>query len=188
MDKRLPPGQTWIKEPVVYDINKNFTVPDEDNIYLYVLGAVENVLKIPYKEMKEADYLIEIKADFHCVTGWSVKDIVWKGVPSSYIIEKAKPSGNVKWVFLRCFDGYTAHFPYEYFKKPDTLIALYMNGEILPKDHGYPMRMVVPSLYAWKSAKYLYSIEFLEEEEKIGFWEMRGYHSVGDPWREERYA
>ncbi len=188
MDKRLPPGQEWIEEPLIYDINKNFDAPKEEDIFLYVLGKVENRLRIPYREIKEADYLIEIEADFHCVTGWSVKDIRWKGVPSAYIIERAKPFESVKWVFVRCFDGYTTHFPFEYFKREDTLIALFMNGRVLPREHGYPMRIVVPSLYAWKSAKYVYSIEFLEEEEKIGFWEMRGYHPVGDPWREERYA
>ncbi len=187
MDKRLPPGQQWIDEPLIYDINKNFSIPEEKDIYLYIVGEVKNPLKIPYLEIINSGNLSKIKADFHCVTGWSVKDIEWEGILAKRIIEAVKPAEDVKWVYVRCYDGYSASFPYEFFKKDDSLIAVKMNGKILPKEHGYPFRVVVPSLYAWKSAKYVHTVEFLKDEKK-GFWELRGYHAVGDPWKEERYG
>jgi len=166
MDKRLPPGQQWISEPLIYDINKNFYIPEEEKISLHICGEVEKPLSLPYKEVIKSKELIKIKADFHCVTGWSVKDIEWEGLSALHIVDMVKPAREVKWVFVRCYDGYSASFPYEFFRREDSVIAVKMNGQKIPKDHGYPFRVVIPSLYAWKSAKYVHTIEFLKDQAK----------------------
>ncbi len=127
----------------------------------------------------------EIVEDFHCVTHWSVKDIRWEGVKTSYLLDLVKPKGDYAMAY--CIEGYTTNLPIKYLYEPNSIIAYKMNGEIIPKRHGFPLRLIVPSLYAWKSAKYLYKIEVMRENRK-GFWELRGYHDIGDPWQEQRFS
>ncbi len=182
---RLPPGQHWIQYPLVYDIVER--VPDFDiSRYRFkVWGEVENPIELTYDELLKLPS-VELVADFHCVTRWSVKEIVWEGVPTQEIIKLVKPKPTARYVFVYCLEGYTTNMPLEYFAKEDSILAYKMFGEPLPKEHGWPLRLVVPQLYAWKSAKYVWGIEFMKED-KPGYWEQRGYHMLGDPWKEQRY-
>ncbi len=126
-----------------------------------------------------------MKADFHCVTRWSVPDLRWEGVLARTIIELCRPKEEVRWVLAYGREGYSTNVPYGYFAQEDTILAHKLNGKPLPPENGWPLRLVVPSLYAWKSAKYLVRLEFTREKRQ-GYWEERGYHDVGDPWKEER--
>lgn len=184
-EDRLPPGQKWISSPIVYDIVQELPDWDIKSYTFRVFGLVKNPLELSYEEILNMPS-VELIADFHCVTRWSVKDIQWEGVPTKYILELAKPEEKAKFVMIHCLEGYTTNIPIEYLLEEDTILAYRMNGQVLPRRHGYPLRLVLPKLYAWKSAKYVWGIEFMEKD-KPGFWEQRGYNMRGDPWREERY-
>ncbi|MCS7239861.1 MAG: molybdopterin-dependent oxidoreductase [Candidatus Bipolaricaulota bacterium] len=182
-EKKLPPGQSWRNDLVVYDIN---AVPPLDlkDYRLRLFGRLRNPCTLSWEELQGLPR-VQVRADFHCVEGWSVPDLVWEGVPASAIVFLTRPEPDVVWVLVHGYDGYTTNVPFAYFARPDTLLAFSLNGAPLPPHHGWPLRLVVPSLYAWKSAKYLVALEFLSELRR-GYWEEKGYHDVGDPWREER--
>ncbi len=182
---RLPPGQHWINYPIVYDIVEELPRIDMDRYRFKVWGEVENPVELTYEEVLKLPS-VELIADFHCVTRWSVREVQWEGVPTSEIIKLVRPKPEAKYVFVYCLEGYTTNLPLEYFAKEDSIIAYKMFGETIPQEHGYPLRLVVPQLYAWKSAKYVWGIAF-RKEDKPGYWEERGYHMVGDPWKEQRY-
>jgi len=150
-----------------------------------VFGAVENELKLDWNGFQKLDQTL-VQADMHCVTTWSRLDQRWEGIPFSKIVELAKPKPEAKFVIAHSEYGFTANTPIEFCMRDDCLIALRANGEPLTPEHGYPVRLVVPRLYAWKSAKWLRGIEF-SAVDKPGFWERNGYNNRGDPWKEERY-
>ena len=183
MESRLPPGQEWIEGLIVYDIAP---VPALDlaDFRLRVDGEVEHPLELPWDEFLKLPQA-EVVADFHCVTRWSVPGLRWGGVLARTIVELCRPREGVAWVMAYGREGYSTNVPYEYFVRGDTILAHKLNGNPLPKEHGWPLRLVVPSLYAWKSAKYLVRLEFVRDKRR-GYWEARGYHDIGDPWREER--
>jgi len=180
----LPGGQRWIEVPVPYDIGP---VPEADlaRFRLRLWGEVERPAELSWEELLSLPQAV-VRADFHCVTGWSVPDVLWEGVPTGAVAELVRPRPGVAWVMAHGREGYTTNLPYAQFLDPMSLLAHRMNGVPLPPEHGYPLRLVVPSLFAWKSAKYLVGLEFLSELRR-GYWEARGYHDVGDPWRGERY-
>ncbi len=182
---RLPPGQKWIKTPVVYDIVENIPDWDMETYKFKVWGEVKNPIEITYEELLELPSA-EVVADFHCVTHWSVPEIVWEGILTRDLLEIVKPMETAQYVLVHCLEGYTTNVPIEYLYKEDSLLAYKMFGKTLPKRHGYPLRLVIPQLYAWKSAKYVWGLEFLDHLVP-GYWEVRGYHMVGDPWKEERF-
>jgi len=182
--ERLPDGQVWLERPIVYDIGP---VPplDLEAFRLTVHGAVLHPMELTWKDLL-AFPTSELVRDFHCVTTWSVKNIRWEGVRTKEIVDRVLPDPEALWIMARGRDGYSTSMPAEDFRRPDSLLAFHMNGVPLAPDHGWPLRLVIPSLYAWKSAKYVCEIEFLSRRQR-GFWEERGYHDRGDPWREERY-
>lgn len=184
MPGKLPPGQKWIEWPLVYDIGP---VPDLrlEEFELRVEGAVERPLRLRWEEFLALPQA-EVKADFHCVTQWSVPELRWEGVLATTLTSRCRPLPEATWVMAWGREGYSTPIPLEYFLREDTILAHRLNGKPLPPEHGWPLRLVVPSLYAWKSAKYLVRLEFLTEK-KLGYWEKRGYHEVGDPWRQERF-
>ncbi len=184
-EDRLPPGQRWISAPIPYDIVDQLPEVDLQNYKLRVWGEVENPMEFTYEELLKLPS-VRLIADFHCVTRWSVKDLVWEGVQTIEICKLVKPKPEAKFVMVHCLEGYTTNLPLEYFCAEDSILAYKMNGQVIPRRHGYPLRLVVPQLYAWKSAKYVTGIEFMKED-KAGFWEARGYNMRGDPWKEERY-
>ncbi|MCX8076049.1 MAG: sulfite oxidase-like oxidoreductase [Aquificaceae bacterium] len=184
-EDRLPPGQRWISSPIVYDIVDHIPQWDIDKYRFKVFGLVENPLEFRYEELLKMPS-VELIADFHCVTRWSVKDILWEGIQTSFLLSLAKPKGEARYVMVHSLDGYTTNMPLEYLIYEDSLLAYNMNRQTIPLRHGYPLRLIVPRLYAWKSAKYVWGIELLAKDAP-GYWEQRGYNMRGDPWKEERY-
>jgi DMSO/TMAO reductase YedYZ molybdopterin-dependent catalytic subunit len=128
-----------------------------------------------------------IASDMHCVTRWSVLDNVWEGVAARTILDVVPPADDVTHVMAWAEYGYSANLRLEDFASPRAILATHRGGVPLTPEHGYPLRLVVPHLYAWKGPKWLRGIEYLTQPRR-GFWEERGYHTVGDPWREERYS
>lgn len=182
---RLPPGQHWINYPLIYDIVERLPNFDLEKYRFRVWGEVEQELELSYEELCSLPQ-VELIADFHCVTRWSVKEIQWEGIQTIEILRRVKPKESANFVYVYCLEGYTTNLPLEYLKKEDSILALKMFGEPVPKEHGFPLRLVVPQLYAWKSAKYVWGIE-IRREDKPGYWEERGYHMLGDPWKEQRF-
>jgi DMSO/TMAO reductase YedYZ molybdopterin-dependent catalytic subunit len=181
---RVPPGQYLTQKwPVLhYGPVPPFNPKTWD---FRVFGNVENEIKLDWVEFQKLDQTL-VQADMHCVTTWSRLDQKWEGIPFSKIVELAKPKPDSKFVIAHSEYGFTANTPIEYCLRDDCLIALRANGEPLTAEHGSPARLVVPRLYAWKSAKWLRGIEF-RETDAPGFWERNGYHNTGDPWKEQRY-
>lgn len=183
-DGRLPPGQALtLKWPVLHAGN----VPrfDERRWDLRVGGLVENPLRLSWREF-QALPRTSIRADFHCVTTWSKFDNEWEGVRFREIAARAMPAAGAKFVVIQAEGGYATNLPLKDLMGDDVLLADKHWPEPLTADHGAPLRLVVPHLYAWKSAKWLRGFEFTAEDRE-GFWEAAGYHMRGDPFREERY-
>jgi DMSO/TMAO reductase YedYZ molybdopterin-dependent catalytic subunit len=131
----------------------------------------------------------QVFADMHCVTRWSLLDNLWEGVATKDILNHVRVSSAARFVMIHCEYGFSTNLPIEDFFAEDSVLAMKHNGEVLTPEHGYPLRLVVPRLYAWKSAKWVRGVEFLEED-RPGFWESwehGGYHMRGDPWTEERF-
>lgn len=181
---QLPPGQRWVDRPIVYDVAPAGPV-DLSSFRLRLHGAVKRSLELSWADL-QALPRSRVVRDFHCVTAWSVRAIPWEGVLTAELVERVEPDSDARWVLARGRDGYSALVPFDAFTAPDSLVAYRMADAPLLPEHGYPLRLVVSSLYAWKSAKYLDELEFLRAPVR-GFWEERGYHDRGDPWRGERY-
>ena len=151
-----------------------------------VFGLVEGPLRLSWEEfsgLPQSDVL----ADMHCVTRWSRFNNHWRGVPASELMSRVKLRPEARHVMVHADHDYTANLPLADFLRPTTIFSLLHDGEPLVADHGYPLRLVVPNLYAWKSVKWVRGIEFLDRE-LPGFWESNGYHIYGDPFKEQRYS
>lgn len=181
---RLPNGQRWIDAPIVYDIAPVSPLRREDFV-LRASGDGFSACEWTWDELQRMPR-IRVRRDFHCVTTWSVRDVIWEGVAARTLLKRAGVGRGLRWVIARSRDGYSTNVPFEAFARRDSLLADRMNGAPLGDPHGAPLRLVVPCLYAWKSAKYVDRLEFRSALER-GFWEERGYHDRGDPWREERF-
>lgn len=184
VQKRVPPGQYLTEKwPVLH----YGTVPgfDPKRWDFRVWGRVEKEVRLTWEEFQKLDQTL-VQADMHCVTTWSKLDQKWEGIHFKRIVELAKPLPDAKFVIAHCEQGFTANVPIEATQDDDVLIALRANGADLTPEHGYPARLVIPKLYAWKSAKWLRGIEF-RTTDSPGFWERNGYNNAGDPWKEERY-
>jgi DMSO/TMAO reductase YedYZ molybdopterin-dependent catalytic subunit len=129
----------------------------------------------------------DFTADFHCVTTWSKLDVQWTGVKITDLMATLEIDPQATHVMMHCYGGYTTNLDLGEFLRPENFFAHTLFGEPLPAEHGGPMRVVVPHLYAWKSAKWISGLEFLAQPE-AGFWERNGYHMRGEPWAEERYS
>ncbi|HTX61418.1 MAG TPA: molybdopterin-dependent oxidoreductase, partial [Methanobacterium sp.] len=130
---------------------------------------------------------VKVLSDIHCVTSWSKLNNIWEGVSTRVLKDVVKISEDAKYVMVHAQGNFTTNLPLDDFFKKDVLFATHHNGQKLSAKHGYPLRLVVPQLYFWKSAKWVNGVEFLKKN-KPGFWESNGYHIHGDPWTEERYA
>lgn len=181
---RLPPGQSLtLKWPVLH-VGRvpPFEIAKWD---FSVRGLVENPIRLSWNEFVRFP-MKEVSADMHCVTRWSRFDVRWEGVPFTEVAKLARPKPAAKFVMVLAEQGFTSNVPLEDLMRPTTLFALKQNGEPLPADHGFPVRLVVPQLYAWKSVKWVRGLEFMAEDAP-GFWEENGYHMRGDPFKEERF-
>jgi DMSO/TMAO reductase YedYZ molybdopterin-dependent catalytic subunit len=128
-----------------------------------------------------------VVADFHCVTKFTIPAVAWEGIAAAELLRAAPPADAVTHVMVWADYGYSANLTIDDFAADDTLLATHRNGAELTPEHGYPLRLVVPSRYAWKSVKWVRAIEYLTCDRR-GFWEERGYHNIADPWREQRYS
>jgi DMSO/TMAO reductase YedYZ molybdopterin-dependent catalytic subunit len=181
---RIPPGQSrTVKWPVLHAGE----VPKVDlaSWDLRFYGLVDQPVRFSWDELRALPAQ-RVFADMHCVTTWSLLDNVWEGVLVREVMTRVGLRPEARFVLVHAEEGWTTNLPLEDFLGEDCLFAWAHNGEQLDPDHGAPLRLVVPRLYAWKSAKWVRGIEFLARDTP-GFWERNGYHMRGDPWREERY-
>jgi DMSO/TMAO reductase YedYZ molybdopterin-dependent catalytic subunit len=188
---RLPPGQSLtLKWPVLHEGD----VPRVDlrTWDFRIDGLVEKPVRLTWEEFNRLPKT-EIQCDMHCVTRWSRFDNRFEGVLFTEVMKlvtpkPARPAGGTKarFAMLRGENGYTTNLPLEDLMKPTTIFAFKHDGEPLSAEHGYPVRLIVPHLYLWKSVKWVRGFE-LSAEDAPGFWEENGYHMYGDPWKEQRY-
>ncbi|MDB5455646.1 MAG: oxidoreductase, molybdopterin binding [Caulobacter sp.] len=183
--ERLPPGQHPVRDWPVLDLGLRPDVPRED-WRLRIWGLVQAPAVLDWAGL-EALPAVETVTDIHCVTTWSRYDNHWTGVATRDLIAAVRPKAEAGFVVLHSFDGYTTNLTLEDFAAEDALLANGWEGRPLEARHGGPLRLVVPHLYFWKSAKWLRGIEFVRDDQP-GYWEVRGYHNRGDPWREQRYS
>lgn len=183
--ERLPPGQHLVKNWPVLDLGQQ-PIVSVDSWKLEVRGLVETPLDLSWAAFQKLEQST-IVSDIHCVTTWSRYDNKWKGVSTRDLLDLAMPKAEAGYVMLTSYDGYTTNLPLSDFAAEDAILATSWEGQPLTRDHGGPMRLVVPHLYFWKSAKWLRRIDLLSAD-KAGFWEKNGYHMYGDPWREQRYS
>ena len=181
---RLPPGQYLTEKwPVLHA----GSVPEADlsTWDFKVFGQVEEPITLTWEELRALPST-EITIDIHCVTRWSRFDTSFRGVRWAELAKLAKPRPSARYVVAHAEQGFTANVPLEALEDENALIAYEADGEPLTPDHGWPLRLVIPSRYFWKSAKWLRGLELLDEDQP-GFWERYGYHNDADYWKEERY-
>ncbi|MGF1459693.1 MAG: sulfite oxidase-like oxidoreductase [Leptolyngbyaceae cyanobacterium] len=184
LSDRVPPGQHLAKGFPVLTYGDTPQIPTAD-WKLKTWGLAERKT-YSWKEMLALPQQ-DFTADFHCVTTWSKLDVKWTGVAVPDFLATLEVKSEAKFVLLHCFGEYTTNLAMEDFNRPENFFAHTLFGEPLPPEHGGPMRLVVPHLYAWKSAKWISGIEFLPQE-NLGFWERNGYHRRGEPFAEQRYS
>ena len=182
---RLPPGQRLVENWPVLDLGVQPEIPKDKWIFT-IDGLVENPIRWKWDEFI-AQPQVSLTSDIHCVTGWSRYDNVWTGVHVAHLLDMCRPEKEAMHCLFYASDGYTTNIRLDRFADEDVLLAHSWNGEYLTKAHGGPVRAVIPKWYFWKSAKWIRRIEFIAEDE-AGFWEDRGYHNEGDPWKEQRYG
>jgi DMSO/TMAO reductase YedYZ molybdopterin-dependent catalytic subunit len=181
---RLPPGQSLtLKWPILH----YGSVPRFDPALwdFRVTGLVKHPLYLNWDEFSQLPR-VERTSDFHCVTRWSRFDNRWTGVAMGEILAQVKPTSEAKYVLVHAEQGYTANLPLADLNRDDVLLATHHDGQPLTPDHGFPLRLIVPQLYAWKSVKWVRGFEFLSQDQ-AGFWEQNGYHMRGDPFKEQRF-
>jgi DMSO/TMAO reductase YedYZ molybdopterin-dependent catalytic subunit len=182
---RLPPGQKLTEGFPVLDLGVQPDIPLPEWT-LTLDGLVQQPTVLSWADFNALPQVSDV-SDFHCVTTWSKYDCRWDGVPFTALYERVQPTAEARFVYFTSYDGYSTNVPLEQCLDDDVLIATRFDGAPLPLEHGGPARVIIPKLYAWKGAKFVKAISFLAED-KLGFWEVRGYSNTADPWREERYA
>ncbi|HZT31554.1 MAG TPA: sulfite oxidase-like oxidoreductase [Bryobacteraceae bacterium] len=185
--QRLPPGQTRTRKWPVLDASGPPRI-DLAQWRFRISGRVGREVEWNWDEFLELPR-VKVFADFHCVTRWSRLGNLWEGVAARELLARAGGAlPEAAYVMAHGYDrGWTANLPLEDFAAEDALVAIRHDGEPLTAEHGGPARLIVPRLYAWKSAKWVAGVEVMERD-RAGFWEANGYHMHGDPWREERYG
>lgn len=151
-----------------------------------IFGLVDDEKSLDWQEFMALPK-ITVDSEFHCVTQWSRLENTWEGVSFNEVMNLVTPKSEATHVMMHCFGGYTTNLALDALTDDDVLFAYNHDGNPLDRDHGGPLRLVVPKRYAWKSAKWVNGIEFMEKD-KPGFWEQNGYHMEADPWREERFG
>ena len=182
---RLPPGQHLVKDWPVLDLGQQPNV-SPSQWTLDIRGLVNNPVSLDWAALQALPQS-ESRSDIHCVTTWSRYDNNWKGVSTHELLDIVDPTDKAVAVMLTSYDGYTTNLLLTDFASPDAIIVTEWEARPLTKEHGGPVRLVVPHLYFWKSAKWLRRIDFIGIN-NAGFWEMNGYHMRGDPWAEQRYT
>lgn len=184
-ENRIPPGQRLTdKWPILH----YGSAPQIEAAQwtLTISGLVDRETTITYQEFLALPR-VRVFCDIHCVTSWSRLDNLWEGVSAQTMRESVNILPEARFVLVRSWGGFTTNLTVEDFFQEDVLFAIQHNNQPLSVGHGYPVRLVVPRLYFWKSAKWVSGVEFRAEDQP-GFWESYGYHNHGDPWNEERYS
>jgi DMSO/TMAO reductase YedYZ molybdopterin-dependent catalytic subunit len=181
----IPIGQALTHKWPVLDLGYQPNIPLE-RWRLTIDGAVEYPLRLTWKQFMALPQTKDV-SDFHCVTTWSKLNMHWKGVSLLDLAALVQPKPEATHVLCYGYDTYTTNLPLAEALKPDVLLVHMYEGEPLPIAHGGPVRMIAPQLYAWKGAKWIKRIQFLTED-KLGFWEDRGYSNTAYPWRNDRYS
>jgi DMSO/TMAO reductase YedYZ molybdopterin-dependent catalytic subunit len=184
-ENRLPPGQHLTSGFPVLDLGIQPEIAPKD-WRLEVKGLVENPKTFTWDEWNALPQFNDV-SDFHCVTTWSKFDVPWSGVAFFTLVDIVRPKPEAKHVLFASYDDYTTNVKIEDVMDDDVLIATGYDGRPLPIEHGGPARIVIPKLYAWKSAKFIRSIEF-SAADRPGFWEVRGYSNTADPWTDDRFS
>ena len=181
---RLPPGQyVTDRFPVLHaGVTPKVKLADWD---FSVEGLVGEPVTWSYQDLLDLPQS-ERTFDIHCVTKWTKLDTTWRGVAVTEVMSRIQPAPGSSHVLVLAEQGFTANIPIADFVRPENLLAHTYDGEPLEPDHGWPLRLVVPHLYFWKSVKWVRGLRFLDQDTP-GFWERNGYHMYGDPWREQRY-
>lgn len=182
---RLPPGQYLTEKwPVLHYGG----VPKIDlATWTFTLsGLVAEPRTLTYEEVKALPRKT-VHTDVHCVTRWSLLDSTWQGIPVAEVMKLVSVNPEATHVMVHAEHGFTANLSLDDFLRDDNMLVDTRNGEPISPEHGWPLRLFVPHLYFWKSAKWLRGLEFMAGD-KPGFWEQYGYHNNADPWREERFA
>ena len=183
---RIPPGQHLVRDfPVLHVGAVPYVAPPAD-WDLRLFGAVENPMRWSLDEVLALPSTT-VTSDIHCVTTWSKLDTRWTGVPMSWLLEQVRPLPTATHVLAHADPDYTTNMPLADLRREDVMVAYRFDDAPLEPEHGGPVRLVVPHLYFWKSAKWLRGLEFLDAD-RLGFWERYGYSNTADPWKEERYA
>jgi DMSO/TMAO reductase YedYZ molybdopterin-dependent catalytic subunit len=184
-ESRIPPGQYYTdKWPVLHAGG----VPAVDLAAwdFRVFGLVRNPIRLSFDELLALGTQ-EQSSDIHCVTRWTRLDMPWKGVPMRAVLDLVQPLESARFVIAHAEQGFTANLPLEAVEADDAMVAYEADGAPLTPEHGFPLRLLVPSRYFWKSAKWLRGLE-ITDVDRPGFWEGYGYHNDADPWQEERYG
>ena len=183
---RVPPGQKVVQNWPVFTHGGRVPRIDLSQWRFSVGGLVEEERTFTWEEFTCLPQ-VTIISDVHCVTHWSRLDNRWAGVPAREVVKIVRPKPEARFVMVHCHRGYTTNLRTDDLLGDDALFALKHDSEPLSPEHGGPLRLVVPKLYFWKSAKWVRGLVFMDRE-RPGFWEMSGYHIRGDPWKEERYS
>jgi DMSO/TMAO reductase YedYZ molybdopterin-dependent catalytic subunit len=182
---RIPPGQTLVERLPVLHAGSVMQVPTSAWT-LKVSGLVRMEKTITWQDLLAAPATEQI-CDLHCVTGWTLLDTRWRGVRVSDLLDRDQILPSAQHVVVHASGGWTTNLPVEELLRDEVMVAYEYEGRPLSPEHGGPARLLVPRLYFWKSAKWLSGLEFTQEE-RLGYWESRGYHRLGDPWLEQRYS
>jgi DMSO/TMAO reductase YedYZ molybdopterin-dependent catalytic subunit len=182
---RLPPGQSPTTKFPVLAVGPNPHVPLA-SWTLSVHGEADAPYALDWGGLMALDQ-VDVTCDIHCVTRWSKFDTRWRGVRVRTLLERAEPRPGASHVMVHSHGGYTTNVPLDALLDDDALVAHSFDGAPLAPDHGGPARLLVPSRYFWKSAKFVRALELMAGD-RPGFWEDNGYHNDGDPWREERHS
>lgn len=187
--ERLPPRQVLTRKwPVLHAGEVPEFDPRTWDFTVFPIPLVDRIQRFTWEEFSALPR-VRVFADMHCVTRWSKLDNLWEGVPTRELLDRVRVSSAAKFVMVHCEYGFTTNLPIADFFDDDALFALKHNNDDLTPDHGYPLRLVIPKLYAWKSAKWVRGIEFMTGDQP-GFWESPqngAYHMRGDPWTEQRH-
>ncbi len=189
--KSLPPGQTPIKRLLRWGkehptITGSVPKIDLKRWILVIDGEAKNPVKLSWDDILKLPK-VESASDFHCVEGWSVLGCRWEGVRFKQILDLVKPKDTAKFVTFECADGYTTSLSLKELSKENVLLAYKLNGKKLEEGLGFPLRLVVPDKYAYKSAMWITKIRFTSKK-KLGYWESRGYSDTADVWKNNRFS